>query len=50
MCLLCLILLGYAGAKLGGAKPLRSILRTLFWGVLAMGITAGAGHLFGAAI
>jgi len=50
MCLLCLIILGYAGAKLGGAKPLRSIVRTLFWGVLAMAITAGAGHLFGAAI
>ncbi|KQN04903.1 hypothetical protein ASE85_07930 [Sphingobium sp. Leaf26] len=50
MCLLCLILLGYAGAKLGGAKPFRSIVRTLFWGVLAMAITASAGHLFGAAI
>ncbi|WP_311270129.1 VIT family protein [Sphingobium sp. WCS2017Hpa-17] len=50
MCLLCLALLGYAGAKLGGAKPWRSIVRTLFWGVLAMAVTAGAGHLFGAAI
>ncbi|QGP78719.1 VIT1/CCC1 transporter family protein [Sphingobium sp. CAP-1] len=49
-CLLCLILLGHVGAKLGGAKPLRSILRTLFWGALAMATTAGAGHLFGAAI
>lgn len=49
-CLLCLILLGHVGARLGGAKPLRSIARTLFWGALAMAVTAGAGHLFGAAI
>mgnify|MGYP003582499190 CR=1 FL=1 len=49
-CLLCLILLGHVGARLGGAKPARSIVRTLFWGALAMAITAGAGHLFGAAI
>ncbi|MDO7836241.1 VIT family protein [Sphingobium sp. HBC34] len=49
-CLLCLVLLGHVGAKLGGAKPLRSIMRTLLWGALAMAATAGAGHLFGAAI
>lgn len=48
--LLCLVLLGYVGARLGGARVLRSILRTLFWGALAMAVTAGAGHLFGAAI
>lgn len=48
--LLCLALLGHVGAKLGGARPLRSILRTLVWGALAMATTAGAGHLFGAAI
>ncbi|WP_088181813.1 VIT1/CCC1 transporter family protein [Sphingobium sp. Z007] len=48
--LLCLVLLGYVGAWLGGARPLRSILRTLFWGALAMAVTAAAGHLFGAAI
>jgi VIT1/CCC1 family predicted Fe2+/Mn2+ transporter len=50
VCLLCLALLGHVGARLGGAKPLRSILRTLFWGALAMAVTAGAGRLFGAAI
>ncbi len=50
ICLLCLALLGYVGARLGGAKPLRSIVRTLFWGVLAMAVTAIAGHLFGAAL
>lgn len=49
-CLLCLVLLGHVGARLGGARPLRSIARTLFWGALAMAATAGAGHLFGAAI
>lgn len=50
LCLLCLALLGYGGARLGGASPPRSILRTLFWGALAMAVTAGAGRLFGAAI
>jgi VIT1/CCC1 family predicted Fe2+/Mn2+ transporter len=48
--LLCLALLGYVGARLGGARVVRSIGRTLFWGALAMVVTAGAGHLFGAAI
>lgn len=48
--LLCLALLGYVGARLGGAAPGRSIVRTLGWGAMAMGITAAAGHLFGAAI
>ena len=50
ICLACLALLGFVGARLGGARPPRSVLRTLFWGALAIGITAGAGHLFGAAI
>jgi VIT1/CCC1 family predicted Fe2+/Mn2+ transporter len=48
--LLCLALLGYVGARLGGAKIGRSLVRVLFWGVLAMAVTAGAGRLFGAAI
>ena len=48
--LLCLALLGYVGARLGGAQVVRSMGRTLFWGALAMAVTAGAGHLFGAAI
>ena len=48
--LLCLALLGYVGARLGGAQVARSMGRTLFWGALAMAVTAGAGHLFGAAI
>jgi VIT1/CCC1 family predicted Fe2+/Mn2+ transporter len=46
--LLCLILLGYLGARAGGAKPLRPVLRVTFWGVLAMIVTATVGRLFGA--
>ena len=34
ICLACLALLGFVGARLGGARPPRSILRTLFWGCL----------------
>jgi len=48
--LLCLTLLGYVGARLGGGKMGRSVGRVVFWGVLAMAVTAGAGRLFGAAI
>lgn len=48
--LLCLALLGYAGARLGGGRVTRSVARVIFWGVLAMLVTAGAGRLFGAAI
>lgn len=50
VCLLCLVLLGYVGARLGGARPVHSIVRTILWGTLAMGATAGAGQLFGAAV
>lgn len=45
-----LLILGGAGARLGGAKPIRAALRVLFWGVLAMAATAGIGHLVGANI
>lgn len=48
--LLCLALLGYVGARLGGGKVVRSVGRVVFWGMLAMAVTAGAGRLFGAAI
>lgn len=48
--LLCLALLGYVGARLGGGKIGRSVGRVVFWGMLAMAVTAGAGRLFGAAI
>jgi vacuolar iron transporter family protein len=48
--LLCLALLGYVGARLGGGKIGRSVGRVVFWGMLAMAVTAGVGRLFGAAI
>ena len=36
-------------ARVGGASPLMGAWRVMFWGALAMGITAGVGALFGAA-
>ena len=40
-------LLGYVGARAGGAEPWRPTIRVLFWGALAMSITAGIGAVFG---
>jgi VIT1/CCC1 family predicted Fe2+/Mn2+ transporter len=45
--LLCLAILGVAGARLGGAQVGPSVLRVSFWGALAMAVTAGIGSLFG---
>jgi len=45
--LACLALLGFLGATAGGAPVGRSVLRVVFWGALAMILTAGVGHLFG---
>ena len=42
--------LGAVAARTGGAPPLRGALRVGFWGAVAMGITAGVGHLFGAVV
>lgn len=42
-----LALLGAAGARAGGAAPLKPVLRVMFWGALAMAATAGVGALFG---
>jgi len=36
-------------ASAGGASPVRGAWRVAFWGVLAMGLTAGVGALFGVA-
>ncbi|MEE2850970.1 MAG: VIT family protein [Pseudomonadota bacterium] len=44
--LLGLAVLGALGARAGGAPIGRSVLRVVFWGVLAMAITAGVGRLF----
>jgi vacuolar iron transporter family protein len=45
-----LMLLGALAARAGGARVLPSVIRVTFWGALAMGITAGAGMLFGTVI
>ena len=45
-----LALLGALGARAGGAPVGRSVTRVVFWGALAMAITAGVGRLFGVAL
>jgi VIT1/CCC1 family predicted Fe2+/Mn2+ transporter len=45
-----LAVLGASAAYAGGAPLARGALRVAFWGALAMGITAGVGKLFGAAV
>ena len=47
---ICLVLLGYLGARAGNAAVGRSVLRVTFWGILAMAFTAAVGRLFGAAV
>ena len=47
--LIVLAVLGAAGAKTGGASMLPAIVRVVFWGALAMAVTAAVGHLFGVA-
>jgi VIT1/CCC1 family predicted Fe2+/Mn2+ transporter len=48
--LVCLGLLGYLAARTGGARPWIGVARVVFWGALAMAITAGIGALFGATV
>jgi VIT1/CCC1 family predicted Fe2+/Mn2+ transporter len=45
-----LALLGGVAARVGGAGVMVGAWRVTFWGALAMGITAGAGALFGTAV
>lgn len=45
--ILFLITLGFVSAKAGGAPPGKAIIRLVFWGTIAMGITIYVGHLFG---
>ncbi len=40
--------LGAVSAQVGGAQIWNGIWRVTFWGAIAMGVTAGAGALFGA--
>ena len=42
--------LGLMAAKAGGSSPWRAAPRVVFWGALAMGVTAAIGHLVGRAV
>ncbi len=46
----CLAILGYLGARAGGAPILRSVSRVVFWGILALVFTAALGRLFGTVV
>lgn len=48
--LLFLALLGAVGARAGGARIGKPMLRVTFWGAMAMLITAGIGHLVGGVV
>jgi len=43
-------LLGAVGAVAGGAAPWKPVARVVFWGALAMALTAGIGRLVGTSI
>jgi VIT1/CCC1 family predicted Fe2+/Mn2+ transporter len=45
-----LVLLGSISARAGGAPVVPASLRVLFWGALAMGVTAFVGHAVGMAV
>lgn len=45
--LLFLAFLGATAARVGGAPILKASARVMFWGALAMALTAGIGRLFG---
>ena len=45
-----LIILGALGARTGGAPLWKGAVRVTFWGILAMAVTAGIGHLVGRAV
>jgi VIT1/CCC1 family predicted Fe2+/Mn2+ transporter len=45
-----LALLGYLGAQAGRANVWKSVARVVFWGVVAMLVTAGIGMIFGAVV
>ncbi|WP_313534319.1 VIT family protein [Sphingomonas sp.] len=48
--ILFLALLGALGAITGGAKPLKPVVRVVFWGALAMALTAGIGRVVGTSV
>jgi VIT1/CCC1 family predicted Fe2+/Mn2+ transporter len=45
-----LALLGGLAARVGGADVSRGAMRVMFWGALAMALTAGVGALFGTVV
>ena len=45
-----LAVLGAVAAKAGGAGMLKGSMRVLFWGAIAMAVTAGVGKLFGSVV
>jgi hypothetical protein len=45
--LVCLAILGGIAAKVGGAPVVPGAGKVMFWGALAMAVTAGVGALFG---
>ncbi|MBI3575809.1 MAG: VIT family protein [Gammaproteobacteria bacterium] len=45
-----LALLGTLAAYIGGAPVVAGAARVTFWGAIAMALTAGVGHLFGAVV
>ena len=48
--LVTLVILGGTAAYAGGASIAKGAMRVAFWGAFAMGLTAGVGKLFGAAV
>lgn len=42
--------LGVLSARVGGAPMAKATARVVFWGALAMGLTAGVGRLFGTVV
>lgn len=45
-----LAILGAVGAMAGGARPWKPVARVVFWGALAMAMTAGIGSLVGTSV
>lgn len=43
-------LLGAVGAIVGGTRPWKPVARVVFWGMLAMALTAGIGRLVGTSV
>ena len=41
---------GWAGARLGGAPPLRGVLRVVVWGAAAMALTMLVGRVVGTTV